>query len=95
MSEEVSAVEESMKEVLIDLMTEIFMSERVKEIFMYVGVQASSTRGVKASSSTTRGARPSGPSAENRTKHRYDLAKVKLIPTIFLAYIPPLVGVAS
>jgi hypothetical protein len=43
MSEELSAVEESVKEVLIDLMTERVMS---------VGVQASSMRGVQASPST-------------------------------------------
>jgi hypothetical protein len=55
MSKELSAVEESMKEVLIDLMTEIVMSERV----MFVGVQASSTRGVKASPWTAHGVGPS------------------------------------
>jgi Ni,Fe-hydrogenase III large subunit len=58
MSEELSAVEESVKEVLIDLMTERVMSERV----MSVGVQASSTRGVQASPSTARGSGPSRPS---------------------------------
>jgi hypothetical protein len=91
MSEELSAVEESVKEVLIDLMTERVMSERV----MFVGVQASSTRGVQASLSTANGARPSRPSAEKRTKHRDDLANVKLIPTILPDYIPPLADTVS
>jgi hypothetical protein len=81
MSEELSAVEESVKEVLIDLMTERVMS---------VGVQASSTRGVQASLSTARGSGPSRPTTEKRTKHRDDLENVKLIPTIFPDYIPPL-----
>jgi hypothetical protein len=55
MSEELSAVKESVKEVLIDLMTKRVMSKRV----IFMGVQDSSMRGVKASSSTTRGYRPS------------------------------------
>jgi hypothetical protein len=88
MFEELSALEESVKEVLIDLMTERVMSERV----MSVGVQASSTRGVQASPSTF-GARPSRPSMEKRTKHRDDLANAKLILTIFPDYIPPLASV--
>jgi Ni,Fe-hydrogenase III large subunit len=78
MSEELSAVEESVKEVLIDLMTERVMSERV----MSVGVQASSMRGVQASPSTARGSGPSRVVTEKRTKHRDDLENVKLIPTI-------------
>jgi hypothetical protein len=48
MSEELSVVEESVKEVLIDLMTERIIS-------MSIGVQMSSTIGVKASSSTSHG----------------------------------------
>jgi hypothetical protein len=58
MSEELSAVEESVKEVLIDLMT-----ERV----MYVGVQASLMRGVQSSPLTARGSGPSRPIVEKRT----------------------------
>jgi hypothetical protein len=50
MFEELSAVKESLKEVLIDLMT-----ERV----IYVGMQASSMREVQASPSTARGSGPS------------------------------------
>jgi hypothetical protein len=86
MSEELSAAEESVKEVLVDLMTERVMSERV----MSVGVQSSSTIGVQSSPSTAHGARPSRPSAEKRTKHIDDLENVKLIPTILPNYIPPL-----
>jgi hypothetical protein len=81
MSEELSAVEESVKEILIDLMTERVMS---------VGVQASSTRGVQASPSTARGSGPSRAATEKRTKHRDDLANVKLLPSILPDYIPPL-----
>jgi hypothetical protein len=55
MSEELNAVEESVTEVLLDLMTERVMSERG----LSVGVQASSTRTVQASSSTAHGAGPS------------------------------------
>jgi hypothetical protein len=91
MSEELSTVEESVKEVLIDLMTERVMSERV----MYVGIQASSMRGVQASPSTARGSRPSRPTTEKRTKHRDDLENAKLIPTILPDYIPPLAGTVS
>jgi hypothetical protein len=86
MSEELSAVEESVKEILIDLMTEKVMS---------VGVQASSTRGVQASPSTARGSRPSRAATEKRTKHRDDLVNVKLLPSILPEYIPPLAGVVS
>jgi hypothetical protein len=75
MSEELSVVEESVKEVLNDLMTERVMS-------MSMVVQASSMIGVQASPSTTRVARPSKPSTEKRTKHKDDLENEKLIPTI-------------
>jgi hypothetical protein len=65
MSDELNAVEYSVTEVLIDLMTERVMSERG----LSTGVQASSTRGLPTSLSTTR-ARPSRPLDEKRTKHR-------------------------
>jgi hypothetical protein len=78
MSKELSTVKESMKEVLIDLMTERVMYERV----MYVGVQASSTRGVQASLSTACRSRPSRPSTEKRTKQKDGLENVKMILTI-------------
>ena len=67
------------------------MFERV----IYVGVQASSTRGVQASPSTAHGSGPSRPTTEKRTKHRDDLANAKLISTILLDYIPPLVSAVS
>jgi hypothetical protein len=73
------------KDVLIDLMTERVMS-------MSMGVQASSMRGVQASSSTAHGSRPSQVITEKRTKYRYDIENVKLIPTILPNYIPPLAG---
>jgi hypothetical protein len=77
------------KEVLIDLMIERVMFERV----MFVGVQASSKRGVKESPSNDRRAAPSQPSLEKRTKYRDDLENAKLIPTILSDYISPLAGV--
>jgi hypothetical protein len=87
MSDELTAVEESVTEVLLDLMTERVMSERG----MSTGVQASSTRGVAASPSTAR-AGPSRQVDEKRTKHKDDLANAKLILSIFPAYLPPLRG---
>jgi hypothetical protein len=86
MSKELSAVEESMKEILIDLVTE-------KVIF--VGVQASLTRGVQASPSTTRRSIPSRVVTDKRTKHRDELANDKLLPSIMPEYIPLLAGVVS
>jgi hypothetical protein len=50
MSEELSAIEKSVEEVLIDLMAKKLMS---------IGIQASSMRGVQASPSTARGSGPS------------------------------------
>jgi hypothetical protein len=85
MSDELSTVKKDVEEVLIDLMTERVMS-------MSIGVEASSTRGLLASLSTSRGAGPSRSSDEKRTKHRDDLANAKLIPTILPTYIPPLSG---
>jgi hypothetical protein len=85
MSDELSTVEKDVEEVLIDLMTERVMS-------MSIGVQASSMRGLPTSPSTARGAGPSQPSYEKRTKHKDDLANAKLILTILPAYIPPMSG---
>jgi hypothetical protein len=62
---------------------------------MSAGIQASLTRGLQASPSTAHGDGSSRPSAEKRTKHKYDLENVKLIPTIFPNYIPPLAGVVN
>jgi hypothetical protein len=91
MFEELSIVEKSMKEVLIDLMTERVMSERV----IYVGVQVSLMRGLQASSSTARIYRPSRPTAEKITKHRDDLENLKLILTMFPDCILPLASTVS
>jgi hypothetical protein len=88
MSDEFSAAEKVVEEVLIDLMTKRLMS-------MFVGVQASSKRMVQASPSTARGARPFRPSAKKRTKHKDDLANAKIIPTILPNYILPMVGVVN
>jgi hypothetical protein len=88
MSDEFNAVEKVVEEVLIDLMTERFMS-------MSEGIKASSTRMVQASPSTARRAEPSRPSVEKRTKHKDNLANAKLIPTILPHYIPPLAGMVN
>jgi hypothetical protein len=86
MFKELSAVEESVKEILIDIMT---------EKVMLVGVQDSSMRGVQASSSTSRGFRPSRAVTEKISKHRDDLENVNLLPSILPKYIPPLASVVS
>ena len=91
MSDELSVVEKIVKEVLIDLMTERIISKRE----MSPSIQVSSTRGLQASLSTSRGARSSQPSAEKRTKHRDGLANAKLIPSILPNYIQPLASVVS
>jgi hypothetical protein len=88
MSEELSVLEESMKEVLVDLRMEKIMSERR----MSAGVQASSISGVQASPSTTHGARNSIIVTETRMKHIDDITNDKLILRILLAYLPPLSG---
>jgi hypothetical protein len=50
---------------------------------------------VEASLSDACGSRPSQPATKKRTKHRDDLANVKLILTILPDYILPLVGTVS
>jgi hypothetical protein len=52
MSDEFNVAEKFVEEVLIDLMSK-------REMSMFVGIQASLMRGVQASSSTAREARPS------------------------------------
>jgi hypothetical protein len=86
MSDEIREVEKSVEDILIDLMAEKVMP---------VDIQASSTRGVQASLSTSRGYGPSQVATEKRTKHRDDLKNVKLIPSILPDYIPPLASVVS
>ena len=88
MSDEFSAAEKIVEEVLIGLMTKRVMS-------MFAGIQASLTRGVQTSPSTARESEPSRPTVEKRTKHRDNLANAKLIPTILPDYIPPLAGAMS
>jgi hypothetical protein len=88
MLDEFSTTKRVVEEVLIDIMTERVMS-------IYTGVQTSSTRGLQASPSNAHGSGPSRPSVEKRTKHKYDLANVKLIPSIFPFYISSLVGAVN
>jgi hypothetical protein len=82
MSDELSAAEKIVEEILIDLMTERVM-------LMSIGVQALSTRGMMTSPSTARRAGQSRLSDEKRTKHMDDLVNAKLISTILPTYIPP------
>jgi hypothetical protein len=86
MSGDLSTVEKSMEEILIDLMAEKGMS---------IGVQASSTRGLQASTSIGRRSGPSRTTTEKRSKHRDDLANAKLIPSVLPNYIPPLASAVS
>ena len=90
MSDELTALEEYIIEVLLDLMTERVISERR----MSTRVQASSKGGLQASSLTTR-ERTSRAGAERRTKHKDDIANAKLVPSILPAYIHPLSGVIN
>jgi hypothetical protein len=83
---EFSEVEKFVEEILIDLITEKVMS---------IGFQASSTRGVQASSSTTHGSGSSQVATEKQTKHRDDLVNAKIIPSILSNYIPPLTNMVS
>jgi hypothetical protein len=86
MSDEISATEKVVEEILIDLMAEKVMS---------IGIQVSSTRGVQASLSITHGSGLSQAVIEKRTKNHDDLENEKLIPSILPNYIPPLAGVES
>jgi len=86
MSDELSAVEKFVEEVLINLMAEKVMSTRIQD---------SLTRGVKASSSISRGSGPSRAVDEKRTKRQDDLVNEKLIPFILPDYIPPLADTVS
>jgi hypothetical protein len=88
MSEELSVLEESVKEVLTDLRTDKIMPERR----MSTGVQASSTGGVQASPSTTHRSGTSRIATETRMKHRDNIVNAKLIPSILPAYLPTLSG---
>jgi hypothetical protein len=83
MSGKRSVVEKSMDEIILDLMTEKFMS---------IGMHASSTGILQASPST---GRRSGHATKKRRKHRNDLANAKQIPPVFPDYIPPLTGAVN
>jgi len=87
MFDEITVVEESIIEVLLDLMTERVMSESG----LSTGLQASSMRGMSASPSTAR-VGPSRPTNEKQTKHIDDLGNAKLILRILPTYLPPLSG---
>jgi hypothetical protein len=86
MSGDFSVVDKFVEEILIDLMAEKVMS---------IGAQASSTRGVQESPLTERRSEPSRTVPEKRTKHRDDLANVKLIPSIMPDCILPLASMVS
>jgi hypothetical protein len=86
MSGDLSTIEKSIEEILIDL-----MAEKV----MFAEVHASSTRGVQASPSTKRRSGPSLTTTEKRSKHHDDLANTKLIPSVLPNYILPLAGAIS
>jgi hypothetical protein len=83
MSDKFIKVDKFIEDILIDLMDEKVMS---------TGVQALLTRGVEASSSTSRGSGPSRAATEKQTKHHDDLANAKIIPSIMPDYILPLAG---
>jgi hypothetical protein len=85
MSDELTELEESVREVLLDLMTERVMSERR----MSTGVQASSMGGVQSSPLNAQ-AGTSRADTKRRTKHKDDIANAKLVPSILPSYIPPL-----
>jgi hypothetical protein len=87
MSDKLSTTEESVREVLTSLRTERVMSERG----MSTRVQASLSRGVASSPSTSQ-AGPSRQTVEKCTKHRDDIANAKMMLSIFPSYIPPLKG---
>jgi hypothetical protein len=86
MSGKCSAVEKSVEEILIDLMT---------EKVMYVGVQVSSTGILQASPSIGRRSEPSRTTTEKRNKNHDDLANAKQIPSVLSDYILPLAGAVS
>jgi hypothetical protein len=86
MSGKLNVVEKVVEEVLTDLMSERFMSERR----MFAGLKASLLGGFQASTSTSHSAGPSRTMTETRTKHRDDIANAKLILHILSVYIPPL-----
>jgi hypothetical protein len=87
MSDELTEIEKSIIEVLLELMTERTMLERR----ISTRVQASLMGGVQASTSTARSG-TSRADVERITKHKDDIDNMKLVPSILTAYIPPLSG---
>jgi hypothetical protein len=81
-----NVIEKVVEEVLTDLMSERFMSERR----MFAGLKASLLGGVQDSTSIGHSAGPSRTMTETRTKHKDDIANTKLILHILSVYIPPL-----
>jgi hypothetical protein len=86
MSGDLSAVEKSIEEILIDLMA---------AKFMFVGIEASSTGGLQSSPLTRRRFVPSQTVTEKRSKHPNDLVNAKKIPSVLPDYFPPLDGKVS
>jgi hypothetical protein len=81
---DLSVVEKSVEEIVIDIMAEKVMS---------AGVQASSTAGLQASPSTAHRSRRT--TIEKISKHYDDVANAKLVLSVFLDYIPPLASMVS
>jgi hypothetical protein len=81
MLDDLSVVEKSIEEILIELMVVKVMS---------IGAQASSTRGLQESSSNPRQFGSSPIATKKRNKHRNDLVNAKLILSVLPNYILPL-----
>jgi hypothetical protein len=86
MSDEPSALEKSVEEVLKKIMADIQLSE---------GVQASSTRGLQASSSMGRRYGCVNPVTEQQSKNHDDLDNAKQISSILPKYIFPLASAVN
>jgi hypothetical protein len=84
MSSDLSTVEKSIEEILIDLMV---------ENFIFAGVQALSMTRLQASPSTAH--RSSRTTTEKISNHHDDLENMKMIPSVLPDYILPLAGMVS
>jgi len=85
MSDDIIIVENSIEEILIDLMAKKLMS---------VGMKASSTQGLEASPWVAQRC-SSRPAADKCSKNCDDLVNAKLTPYILLKYILPLASAVS
>jgi hypothetical protein len=83
MSVEHSALENSVEQILVDLMTKKVMP---------VGIRPSLNGGLQESPLT---GRHSGRTIEKRSKYRDDLANTKQIPLVLPDYIPHLVSMVN